>query len=361
MFLSCISHSKIRAKGYFYHGWDERVYAHPSLVEAAYTPEIDGVPNFLHVENEDDTIGAASALAFASQNAPHYNSLHAPPTQKVTLTELHKTFGHADVARLRKLIQSTTGLELTDTSRFSCEACMISNSRQQVSRVIPDWATCLFQRVHVDLVGPISPPGLNGECWWSLYTEDLIRYRSIDLSATKKGFGRFLIAYIVTVKTQYRVTVAIVHTDNDIVLINKNTTAKLASKGTRCEPSTAYAHHQNGVAESSNCVEAARVRLMMNAAPHLPAKLWPYAAKYAVELQNYYPTTAIPDGKTPRQLLLEHMGAANPVPNLYSFRKFGEPGWVHIPKERRVQGKKFAPRAVKMYFIGRKSSRIYLM
>ncbi|KAF2025023.1 hypothetical protein EK21DRAFT_117219 [Setomelanomma holmii] len=27
MFLSCIAHSKIRAKGYFYHGWDERVYA----------------------------------------------------------------------------------------------------------------------------------------------------------------------------------------------------------------------------------------------------------------------------------------------------------------------------------------------
>jgi hypothetical protein len=85
------------------------------------------------------------------------------------------------------------------------------------------------------------------------------------------------------------------------------------------------------------------------------------AAKYAVELQNHYPTTAIPDNKTPRQLLLEYMGAANPVPNLYSFRKFGEPGWVHIPKERRIQGEKFAPRAIKMYFIGRESSRIYLM
>jgi hypothetical protein len=78
---------------------------------------------------------------------------------------------------------------------------MISNSRQQVSRVIPGRATCLFQRIHVDLVGPISPPGLNGERWWSLYTEDLIRYRSINLSATKEGFGCSLIAYVVTVKT----------------------------------------------------------------------------------------------------------------------------------------------------------------
>jgi hypothetical protein len=99
---------------------------------------------------------------------------------------------------------------------------------------------------------------------------------------------------------------------------------------------TLYVHHQNGVAESSNRVTAARVCLMMNAAPHLPAKLWLYAAKYAVELLNHYPTTAVPNGKTPRQLLLEHIGASNPVPNLCSFRKFGEPGWVHIPKERRV-------------------------
>ena len=152
-----------------------------------------------------------------------------------------------------------------------------------------------------------------------------MRHRTIDLSATKEGFGRSLIGYTVNVKTQYGVVIALIHTDNDLVLINKNTTEKLASKGTRFEPSTPYAHHQNGVAELSNRITGARVRLMMNAAPYLPTKLWPYAAKYAVELLNHYPTTAVPDGKTPRQLLLEHTGAANPVPNLCSFRKFGEP------------------------------------
>jgi hypothetical protein len=136
MFLSCVAHSKIRAKGYFYHGWDERVYAHPSLVEVAYTSEIDGVPNFLHVENEDDDLGAANALAFASQHAPHYNSSHAPPTRKVTLRELHETIGHADVAQLRKLVQSTTGLELTDTSRFSGEVCKMLGRRRNEEE---DW------------------------------------------------------------------------------------------------------------------------------------------------------------------------------------------------------------------------------
>jgi hypothetical protein len=359
MFLSIISHSKVRAKGCYWHGWDEKIYRKSDKLELAYTPKIDGVPNILQVANEDDKLGAARALAFASQHGSH-NS-HTPPFRKVTLKELHETFGHADVKQLRKLVDTTTDLQLTDVSRFSCEVCMISNSRLQVLRVVPEHATHLFQRVHVDLVGPISPPGLNGERWWSLYTEDLVRYRTIDLSPTKEGFGRSLIGYVLTIKTQYGIQVALVHTDNDLVLINTNTTKKLASKGTRFEPSTPYAHHQNGVAESSNRIEAARVRAMVNAAPHLPQSLWTYAARYAVDLLNHYPTTAITDNKTPQQLLLEHTGATNPVPNLYSFRKFGELGWVHIPEERRVQSKTFAPCAQKMYFVGRKGFCIYLM
>jgi hypothetical protein len=205
-----------------------------------------------------------------------------------------------------------------------------------VSRVIPDRATRLFQRVHVDLVGPISPPGLNGERYWSLYTEDLIRHRSIDLSPVKEGFGRSLINYVVTVKTQYGVQVAIIHTDNDLVLINTNTTKKLASKGTRFEPSSPYAHHQNGVAETSNRLKAARVRAMITAAPHLPPSLWPLAATYAIELLNHYLTTAVPDDKTLQQLTLKHTSATNLVPNLCTFRKFSKPSWVYILKERRV-------------------------
>jgi hypothetical protein len=76
---------------------------------------------------------------------------------------------------------------------------------------------------------------------------------------------------------------------------------------------------------------------------------------------NHWPTTAIPDGKTPRQLLLKFMNTLNPIPNLYALRKFGEPGWVHISEQRRNQGDKFLPRATKQYFVGREGSRIYLM
>ncbi|KAH6139755.1 hypothetical protein HBI37_225470 [Parastagonospora nodorum] len=198
MFVS-LSHSMVRAKGCYCHGWREKLYRAADDLELAYTPDIDGVPNLLQVEDENDLLSAVRAMSFVLQHGSH--SSHVPPTRK----ELHETFGHTDVNQLRKLAATTTCIEPANTSRFACEVCMISNSRLQISRVVPDRATRLFQRVHVDLAGPISPPGLNGERYWSLYTDDVVCHRSIDLSPAKEGFGRSLIDYIVTVKTQYGV------------------------------------------------------------------------------------------------------------------------------------------------------------
>ncbi|KAH4596271.1 hypothetical protein HBI60_228080 [Parastagonospora nodorum] len=198
MFVS-LSHRMVRAKGCYYHGWREKLYRAADDLELAYTPDIDGVPNLLQVEDENDLLSAVRAMSFVLQHGSH--SSHVLPTRK----ELHETFGHTDVNQLRKLAATTTCIEPTNTSRFACEVCMISNSRLQISRVVPDRATRLFQRVHVDLAGLISPPGLNGERYWSLYTDDLVCHRSIDLSPAKEGFGRSLIDYIVTVKTQYGV------------------------------------------------------------------------------------------------------------------------------------------------------------
>ena len=81
--------------------------------------------------------------------------------------------------------------------------------------------------------------------------------------------------------------------------MNNKTKEQLSQQGTVFEASTPCTAHQNSVAESSNRIEEARVRLMMIGAPHLPKSMWPYAARYATELINYYPTTALADSKTP--------------------------------------------------------------
>jgi hypothetical protein len=183
----------------------------------------------------------------------------------------------------------------------------------------------------------------------------------IDIMEHKSESTSSLLRFLRMVKVQHGVNVAIVHADDDTVLIEQATKTDLATVGIVFAPSTTYTNHQNGVVESSNRVCETGTRLITVGAPHIPRNIWPYASRYAIEIMNHCITTAISSGKTPRQLLLEYMNNPNPVPNLYALRKFGEPGWVHIPEQRRAQGDKFSPRATKQYFVGREGSQIYLM
>jgi hypothetical protein len=67
MFVSIISHSKIRQKGFYYHGWDEKIYRKSDAREIAYTPEINGIPNLLEAKTKRE---AAEVLALVSAQTP---------------------------------------------------------------------------------------------------------------------------------------------------------------------------------------------------------------------------------------------------------------------------------------------------
>ncbi|KAG9384258.1 rve domain containing protein [Pyrenophora tritici-repentis] len=357
MFVSVLSHSKLRAKNLYYHGWDSKLYLMPSQQEIAFTPEIDKIPTLLLANTE---LEAARAFAFATAATTNPTGVLAP-YREITLQELHELFGHADPKALKLLVANTTGLRLTTTQAFSCEACMLSKSKKQISRRSPARSTTFLHRIHIDIVGPVTPEGVNGERYWILYTDDYSRYRWIDFTDCKAAITSKLIQHLDKMETQHHVRVSIVHMDNDNMFLNQTTGRYFKDKGIISEPSTAYTPHQNGVAEASNYVVEVRARTMILAAPHISKSYWPYAAQYSIDVLNHSVSSAVLDSKTPRQLLFEHMKVANPVPNLCSFRTFGEAGYVHQPVQRRVQSAKFEPRSVKMYFVGREGSRIYLM
>jgi hypothetical protein len=146
----------------------------------------------------------------------------------------------------------------------------------------------------------------------------------IDIMEHKSKSTSSLLRFLRMVKVQHGVNVAIVHADDDTVLIEQATKTDLATVGIIFEPSTTYTDHQNEVVESSNRVCETGTRLITVGAPHTPKNMWPYVSRYAIEIMNHCITTAIPSGKTPRQLLLEFINIPNPVPNLYALRKFGD-------------------------------------
>jgi hypothetical protein len=184
MFVSIISHSWLRVKGLYYHGWDEKVYRKADGLEIAYTPDIDGIPNVLQAS---DSIQAARALAFAAAHTPHPNSA-LTQVRDVDLYELHETFGYADINALKQLTKVTTGLRLTGVQNFSCEVCMLGNLNKDISRCLPNRATTPFARIYVDIVGPVQPVGSNGERYWIAFTDDCTRYRWVYTADSKAKF-----------------------------------------------------------------------------------------------------------------------------------------------------------------------------
>jgi hypothetical protein len=189
MFVSVLSHSVLRQKNLWYHGYEHKLlYREQNGVDAevAYTPEIDWIPTLLMA---DDELIEAQSLAFAAVTQPVTSKLRnsrLTPTRKVTLQELHHMFGHADVATLRHMVDTTTGLRLKDVTAFSCETCLIGNSHKQYSRRKPTSPVTRFlQRVHVDIVGPITPTAEDGAKYWIIYTDDYTRYRWICNNAGK--------------------------------------------------------------------------------------------------------------------------------------------------------------------------------
>ncbi|KAA8610835.1 Integrase core domain protein, partial [Pyrenophora tritici-repentis] len=286
-------------------------------------------------------VAKANVWPFATAATTNPTGVLAP-YREITLQELHELFGHADPKALKLLVANTTGLRLTTTQAFSCEACMLSKSKKQISRRSPARSTTFLHRIHIDIVGPVTPEGVNGERYWILYTDDYSRYRWIDFTDCKAAITSKLIQHLDKMETQHHVRVSIVHMDNDNMFLNQTTGRYFKDKGIISEPSTAYTPHQNGVADQqlrSGVILAIR-------------------SQYSIDVLNHSVSSAVLDSKTPRQLLFEHMKVANPVPNLCSFRTFGEAGYVHQPVQRRVQSAKFEPRSVKMYFSIHRTSSV---
>ncbi|KAI0603583.1 hypothetical protein TUN205_12217, partial [Pyrenophora tritici-repentis] len=86
MFVSVLSHSKLRAKNLYYHGWDSKLYLMPSQQEIAFTPEIDKIPTLLLANTE---LEAARAFAFATAATTNPTGVLAP-YREITLQELHE-------------------------------------------------------------------------------------------------------------------------------------------------------------------------------------------------------------------------------------------------------------------------------
>ena len=85
------------------------------------------------------------------------------------------------------------------------------------------------------------------------------------------------------------------------------------------------------------------------------------AAEYVARLLNLSATTALEGNITPLEAWNRGVDYPNLVLNVAKMHAFGHTGYVHIPSEKRVKGKKFKPRAYRGHLVGMVGESIYKM
>ncbi|KNZ45797.1 hypothetical protein VP01_77g11 [Puccinia sorghi] len=76
-------------------------------------------------------------------------------TALLSLQEIHESYGHASIGRLDRLIPKS--FSNSDKATFECKSCTLSKITKQPFKGISTSATKPFEKIHLDLIGPIDP------------------------------------------------------------------------------------------------------------------------------------------------------------------------------------------------------------
>lgn len=79
--------------------------------------------------------------------------------------------GHLNAPAIRRL-----GAEIVvNNPNFHCRACHLGDAKRTVSRAGQIAANAPFERLHIDLIGPINPPAEGGARYLEVFTCDRTR------------------------------------------------------------------------------------------------------------------------------------------------------------------------------------------
>ncbi|KNZ56673.1 hypothetical protein VP01_2349g4 [Puccinia sorghi] len=72
-----------------------------------------------------------------------------------SLTELHEKFGHASIQRIEPILDNPISKD--EKANFECKACILAKLTKKPFKEVSTLAKKPFERIHLDLIGPITP------------------------------------------------------------------------------------------------------------------------------------------------------------------------------------------------------------
>ena len=122
----------------------------------------------------------------------------------------HQRLGHASLEKICQTIRITKGINLnipTIKRLPFCEACAFGKSQKTISQSLQERADRPGQKLHIDLVGPITPVGIGNVRWFLASADDYCRWRQVETLKNKGDAKGALHGMVNWAETQWNIKV----------------------------------------------------------------------------------------------------------------------------------------------------------
>ncbi|MBW0535815.1 hypothetical protein O181_075530 [Austropuccinia psidii MF-1] len=246
---------------------------------------------------------------------------HLPTSLKMCAEEnpWHERLGNASDSVIKSM-----GLSLSDKS---CEVCNLNKIHRLPFKDDFEQANLPLDCVHIDLVGPISPPSISGYRYFLTIVDQATSYKIICFLKNKfDAFGQFSTTKKM-METQHDRLLKRLTSDQGGEFMKSHFKQLSDECGFIHSFSPAYTPEHNGFAKRANQTILEKTWCMLNAS-NLPKNYWAKAVSTATLLSNYTPT---PSGHNHSPYALWTKLA----PRIKKLRIFGCQSFLMTPKEHR--------------------------
>jgi hypothetical protein len=256
---------------------------------------------------------------------------HATSSSRAPLDLWHRRLAHLNEQSVRLNTEAVIGMEIMGhMPEGVCVPCL--KGKQQRGRFHESQPESnVLQRVYIDLIGPISPPTINGESYALTADDGGSSYHHVALlkSKTADETLRWLKYFHALAERQTGKKLISIRTDNGLEFCNAQWAEYTTLHGILHEKTTPYTPQQNGVSERGHRTLANAARSMMFDAL-APRTLWGQAFLAAGYLLNLSPSRR-QNGKTPHELWYGRK------PNVAHLRVWGCKAYAKVPEPLRTK------------------------
>jgi len=199
--------------------------------------------------------------------------------------------------------------------------------------------------VHSDVSGPFPVPSYGNSLYYITVIDDATRVAWVRFMKQKSETTNIVKDFVVEMELQNHKTPAAFRMDNGGEYVTKDLKGFFTSKRIIHEFSPPYSPGSNGVAERLNRAIGESLRAMLESASTYDKKLWAEAVLTSVCIKNPQPHSALKD-------LTPYEAFYGTKPSIQHLQHFGRECYIHVPYQKRTDGKKLSPRAQRAIFTG---------